>query len=611
MRLIVFLLKCLVGFLASVGVLALLLVGGLAYLFTQFESHFEDWTGQEELPPRMVLMLDTADGLSQGPSGTNLPVSGLGRSLSLIDVMEALEAAADDPAVEGLVVRLGYGRLSAAESQELRNLVDDFQESGKFAIGFAESFGEAGNGTLHYNLATGLDEIWLQPSGSLDLLGFQLETPYFAQVLEDWDIRVRFDQREEYKGLADAMTRDNMSPEVRSNVQQLLDSWFSQVAESISKGRNKNLNSARQLIDQGPYSASEALEANLVDRLGYWDELVERYDSDEDTGDSSTGNSPALYSIADYHGQLGGASEGDQTTIALIHVNGPISLGKAGGSALSTPGAGADRISGAIADAAADENVKAIILRIDSPGGSYVASDTIWREVTKARESGRPVIVSMASTAASGGYFIAAPADRILALPGSVTGSIGVAGGKLVLSGLWDRLGINWDGPQAGENADIWSMNSDFDRGQWQRFQDSLDRVYSDFTKKVAEGRDLTEDEIEAAAGGRIWSGADALTMGLVDELGGLPRAIEVAREEAGLTADEPVRLTPYPDPDKAFQDWIRRSLAGGIESPETLARLERILLLGERLAPVMEKIENLVQDPRHGLLQDNSFTGQ
>lgn len=611
MRLIVFLLKCLVGFLASVGVLALLLVGGLAYLFTQFQGHFEDWTRQEELPNQMVLMLDTADGMTYGPSGPNLPLSGLGRSPSLIDVMDSLEAAADDPAVKGLVVRLGYGELSAAESQELRSLVTDFQESGKFAIGFAESFGEAGNGTLHYNLATGLDEIWLQPSGSLDLLGFQLETPFFAQLLNDWDIRVRFDQREEYKGLADAMVREDMSPAVRSNLQNLLDSWFSQVAASIAEGRGINEGRARQLMNQGPYSARNALEANLVDHLGYWDELVERLPSNGGTSEEAGEPAPALVPLADYHSQLESAPEGDASSIALIHVNGPISLGQAEGGALSAPGAGADRISDAIANAAASEEVKAIILRVDSPGGSYVASDTIWREVIKAQQNGLPVIVSMASVAASGGYFIAAPADRILALPGSITGSIGVAGGKLVLSGLWERLGVNWDGAQAGRNADIWSMNSDFDEEQWQQFQDSLDRVYNDFTGKVAQARGLTEDEIEAAAGGRIWSGADALSVGLVDELGGLRQAIEAASKVADLPSDKPIRLTPYPDPDKALQDWVRRSLSGGIESPEALARLERILILGERLAPFMERIEQLFHDPRRGLLQDSTLTRQ
>lgn len=600
MRLVVFLLKCLVGFLASVGFLALLLVAGVAFLFTRFESHFEDWTGQEELPSRMVLMLDTADGLAQDAPGPSLPVSGLDRTPSLTGLTQSLQQAADDPAVEGLVVRLGYGSLSAAEAQELRSLVSDFQNSGKFAIGFAESFGEAGNATLHYHLATAMDEIWLQPSGDLDLIGFQMETPFLAEVLEDWDIEVRFDQREEYKGLADALTRRSMSPEVHSNLQQLLDSWFSQVAISIAEGRELDESHTREIINQGPYTAQEALDAGLVDRLGYWDELTDHFES---AGDGNETSVPPFVSIAEYGSRQEEASE-DAPAIALVHVNGQIMMGNSEGGPLSVTGATADRISDAIAEAAADDTVTAILLRIDSPGGSYVASDTIWREVVKARESGVPVIASMSSVAASGGYFIAAPATRILALPGSITGSIGVAGGKLVLTGLWDRLGVNWDGAQAGENADIWSTNEDFDESQWERFQEGLDRVYADFTDKVARGRGLNQSQVEAAAGGRIWSGQDAREMGLVDELGGLRRAIEIARNEAGLSADEEVRLAPFPDPDEALRDWLRQALAGQIESPQVLARLEKLVILTDRLAPLLDSLDRLSTN-RHGdLLQ-------
>ncbi|MFC4351094.1 signal peptide peptidase SppA [Fodinicurvata halophila] len=600
MRLVVFLLKCLVGFLASVGFLALLLVAGVAFLFTHFESHFEDWTGQEELPSRMVLMLDTADGLAEDASAPSLPISGLGRTPSLTSLTQSLERAAEDSAVEGLVVRLGYGNLSAAEAQELRSLVNDFQDSGKFAIGFAESFGEAGNGTLHYHLATAMDEIWLQPSGDLDLIGFQMETPFLAEVLEDWDVEVRFDQRLEYKGLADTLTRESMSPEVRSNLQQLLDSWFSQVAASIAEGRGLDEARAREAIDQGPYAAQEALEAGLVDRLGYWDELMGRFEGDSNGSESSA---PPFVSIADYGSRQEEAGE-DAPVIALVHVNGQIMLGNSEGGALSAAGAAADRISDAIAEAASDDDVAAILLRIDSPGGSYVASDTIWREVVKARESGVPVIASMSSVAASGGYFIAAPATRILALPGSITGSIGVAGGKLVLTGLWDRLGVNWDGAKAGENADIWSTNEDFDETQWERFQEGLDRVYADFTEKVARGRGLNQSQVEAAAGGRIWSGQDARDMGLVDELGGLRRAIEIARNEAGLSADQEVRLAPFPDPDEALLDWLRQTFAGRIESPEVLARLEKLVMLTERLAPLLDNLGPLSADRHRDLLQ-------
>jgi protease-4 len=260
---------------------------------------------------------------------------------------------------------------------------------------------------------------------------------------------------------------------------------------------------------------------------------------------------------------------------------------------------GADTVAGAIADAVGDDEVKAIVFRIDSPGGSYVASDVIWREMRLAREAGKPVVVSMSNLAASGGYFVAAPAYKIVAQPGTVTGSIGVAGGKLVLSGLWDKLGVTWDGVQAGENAAIWSLNRDFSPAGWDGLQRALDYIYEDFTTKVAEGRGLARSEVLSVAKGQIWTGEDAKSLGLVDELGGLDRAVALAGEAAGLSPGAPLQLKVFPEERDAFDFLFEDALGGYLEGDGVKALVRGLARLAGTLAPVIEMVERLRADPR------------
>jgi protease-4 len=265
---------------------------------------------------------------------------------------------------------------------------------------------------------------------------------------------------------------------------------------------------------------------------------------------------------------------------------------------------GADTVARAIRDAVEDDEVKAILFRIDSPGGSYVAADVIWREVRRAREQEVPVIVTMSNMAASGGYFVAAPAHRIVAQPASVTGSIGVVGGKLVLSGLWDKLGIAWDGVKAGANADLWSANRDFSEAGWANLQDSLDRTYADFTGKVAEGRGLALGEVRAVAKGQVWTGRDAKARGLVDELGGYATALALAREAAGIAPEAPLELRIFPKRRGPFEALIEDALAGELESPGIAALARGLARVMRALAPLVEALETLGADPRSRTLR-------
>jgi protease-4 len=245
-----------------------------------------------------------------------------------------------------------------------------------------------------------------------------------------------------------------------------------------------------------------------------------------------------------------------------------------------------DTVSDALSDAIDDTSVRAIIFRIDSPGGSYVASDTIWREVDRARTEGKPVIVTMGDVAASGGYFVAAPATQIVAHPGTITGSIGVISGKVVLSDMWAKLDVAWDGVQAGANADMDSANRDYSSHGWSRLQAALDRVYADFLTKVAAGRNMTPEQVRLVAKGQVWSGADARANGLVNELGGYATALRLARRETGLAEDAAIDLVEFPEEDRSFTGLLRR--LSGAEPSRDEARLVRLVRLLEPVAQVL-----------------------
>lgn len=582
MRLIMFILKCVVGLLASLG----FLIVAAAVALAVWADGAERWVAAEpEIADRSVLSLDVSAGLVEARSDNPFTQLSLGPVLTLREAVEALEAAGEDPRIQGLIARLGVGELGIAQVQELRQAIGEFRETGKFAIAFAESFGEGGNGTLHYYLASAFGEVWLQPSGGFDVTGLALETPFLREALDKLGIVPRLDQREEYKGAMNTFTDRELPAPQRENLQQLLDSWLGQVARDIAASRGGDEGAVRAAIDSAPHPAAAALDRGLVDRLGYWDEV-------SDAVMAEAGDEAEFLALATY-AQAHDPLPTPGPTVALIYGLGPVVLASGDdGSVFGDGGVMAsDIVSEAIATAIEDPEIDAIVLRIDSPGGSYVASDVIWREVQLAREADKPLIVSMSNVAASGGYFVAAPAHKIVALPGTVTGSIGVVSGKLVVTGLWDKLGINWDGVEAGTAARFWSMNRDFSPKEWARLQDTLDRVYADFTGKVADGRSLAPEKVAAAAKGQVWTGEDAHALGLVDELGGLETALALAAEAAGQPGERPqVKLLPEPrDPFKALLEDL---FAGRIEMARLRALVQDLTRLAATFRPLTDAME-------------------
>jgi protease-4 len=493
----------------------------------------------EPVPSRVILELDLERGIVENVPQD--PVNSLlGRNtLTVRDAVEALERAKTDDRVRGLITRVGASGIGMAQAEELRAAVVSFRESGKPTVAFAETFGEFGSGNTDYYLASAFEEIHLQPSGDVGLTGLIVETPFIAQMLEDVGVEPRMGHRYEYKDAVNLFTEEQMTDPQREATTRVLTSMYENLIAGIATGRGLSQGEVTRLIDGGPYLGEEALRADLVDQLSYRDET---YDGLRER----LGGGDFLYA-QHYLGRAGRPhSSGPQ--IALIYGTGAVQTGAseinplAGGTVM-----GSETITRAFRDATESDAVRAIVFRVDSPGGSYVGSDAIWRETVRAREAGKPVIVSMGSVAGSGGYFVAMGADRIVAQPSTITGSIGVYAGKMLIDELSAKLGVTWDNVQVGENATMWSLVEDYSPEEWARVEAALDRIYGDFTAKAARGRGLSPDSIHALGRGRIWTGADAQRLGLVDDLGGLDLALARAKEAAGIDPDQEVTLRVFP----------------------------------------------------------------
>jgi protease-4 len=601
MRLLVFIGKCLVGFLASIGLLLVLLVIAAGYGWQEIER----WRAPgPEIPEQAVLTLDLKNGVVERRSASPLARAQDGAGVPLHDTVAALEAAAQDDRVKALAVRFGRGAVGLAQAQELHAAIRAFADSGKPAWGFAETLGAGGqSATVQAYLSSAFDRVWLQPSGDWGATGFRIESPYLKNALDELGIQPRLDQRREYKGLKNRFTDTALPAPIRENQERLLDSMLTQVTGALAQHRGLDEGEVRRLIDSAPLSAERAREAGLVDALGYRDAfegaLLQAAGLERPAPDAEEPG-PTLPLVA-YDSLREQNLPEDAPKIAVVFGEGPVQLAESRNAPLfGDVVMGSDTLAPAILEAARDPEVSAIVLRVDSPGGSYVASDAIWEAVRKAREMGTPVVVSMGNIAASGGYFVAAPADRIYASGGTITGSIGVGSGKFVLTGLWDQVEVNFDGVQAGDNADFWSPNSDFSEAQWQRLQGFLDQTYGDFKDKVAQGRGLSAEEVEKAAQGKIWTGADARDVGLVDQLGGLAAALDGAKQLADIPAETEVQVVERPGRPDPLRALLQGALQGRVESPAAAA-LARI---AETLRPLVDLVALLEDTPAERRLQ-------
>ena len=492
----------------------------------------------------LILELDLTDGIGEGPVTDPLSAIMSRRKLRMGDIIEGLRRARQDDRVRALVAKVGGGRIGLARMQEIRESVAAFREKGKLTVAWSETFGEFTHGNVPYYLATAFDRIYLQPSGALGLTGVAVEQLFLHDALAKIGVAFQSAKRYEYKSAADNLTERGFTGPAREATERLALSVAEQITAAIAERRGKTIEDARALLDRGPFLAEDALAEGLVDALGYRDEVYA--DVRKEAGPDAILQYVARYQRS--HALVQRARKlpnPRERFVAVIYASGPIRQGRSSRSPLGGSAMGSDTVAAALRSATSDERVRAVLLRVNSPGGSAVASDTIWREVVRTRAAGKPVVVSMSDVAASGGYYISMAADVIVAQPGTLTGSIGVILGKPVFEEAFGRAGITTDSVSVGTGATMFAPTHPFSEDEWQRINAWLDAIYRDFIEKVATGRRMTAEQVHEIARGRVWTGADAAQNGLVDELGGMSAAADIARRRAGLPASAPLRVYP------------------------------------------------------------------
>ena len=487
-----------------------------------------------------VLEIDFEKGLIESaPDAMVYRLTG-GKQLQIRNVVTAVDAASKDKRSKGIIAHIAAGPFPYADVQEIRDAVIRFRKSGKPAFAFAESFGESGSGNSNYYLASAFDSIFMQPSGSLGLTGFLSVSPFFKETLDKLEVIPQLGAREEYKAARNQFTETEYTDAHRQMSQDMVNSVLNRFASDLSSDRQLKEQHLRNLISQGPFSAAEALKNGLIDALKYRDQVYDRM------GEKIGKHTRFLY-LTKYLQRIR-LRPARGKAAALIHGDGSIIQGKSSYNPLSGERImGAKTISAAFRAAIRDNSVGVIIFRINSPGGSYIGSDMIWRETVLAKKAGKPVIVTMGAVAGSGGYFVAMNAEKIIANPSTRTGSIGVVSGKFVTGGLYNKLGVTTSHVSTSPNATIWSPISKFTEEQWKYIERSLDTMYQDFVSKVASGRKLPLEKVLELAKGRVYTGDEALRLGLVDTLGGYYEAVLSAKKILGISAQKPLMIKKFP----------------------------------------------------------------
>lgn len=539
-------------------------------VFGLFASALSNAENEVALPPDgIVLELDLRAGRLDSPSSSPFAFS---EPLSVVDVVRTLERAETDDRVRGLFIRANEFGMSPATAEEMRIAIENFQASGRFVLTHAQGF--EGTSVTNYYAVAGSDEIWLQDTASFTPAGLAAEVTFLGGLFEQFDAVPQFEQFYEYKNAANQYTQTGLTEAHREAMTSYIGSIYDTAVASIAADRGTTADAIAEVFETSPHTAETAQSVGMIDQLGHVIEAREA--ALARAGAGATG-----IALSDYAAQPAPFSAAP--VIALIEGQGPIVTG--GGDAGPFGGSemiGGDRMSENILAAADDPNVRAIIIRVDSGGGSAIASDQIWHAVIRAREAGKPVVISMANAAASGGYYLAAPADYILAHATTITGSIGVLGGKVDLSGTYARLGLNTESVSVGgEYATAFSGQQSWSDSQRDAYRQQMEDIYEDFTSRVADGRDLPLERVLEIARGRVWTGAQALDLGLVDEIGGFRDAVAAAKELAGIAPEGDIRLRRYPEPLTGFEAF-QQLFGVSADSAEAMARMNALMELPE-----------------------------
>jgi protease-4 len=495
-------------------------------------------------------------------------------------IVDALRKAKADRRISAVVIRPAGSAALWAKAQEVRDAITDFRRSGKPAIAYLEYGGEQ-----EYYLATACDKVFLMPAATLDLTGVATYELFLRGTLDKIGAYPDALHVGEYKTAANTYTETTFTPSHREMSESLNRDLYEQLVHALAEGRQKTDQEIRGLIDHGPFLPEDAVRAGLIDDVAYEDELDDKI--------QFPGGTPRFIENDEYR-QVDPSSLGLNrgARIAVIYAVGLIATGRSSYDAAQQV-VGSDTIVEYLRKARADRSVRAIVLRIDSPGGSAIASDVIWREIMLTKDV-KPVVASMSDVAASGGYYIAMPAHAIVAEPATLTGSIGVVAIKFVIDGTLKKLGVNVEGVYSGEYADIYSPVRPFSPEERKRIEEAMQATYDTFVEKAASGRNTTPERIDTVAQGRVWTGRQAKQIGLVDELGGLERALAIAKQRANLSPDAEVELIVYP-PRRSIFDLARNPF-GASERGAALA-----VLLGLRHPGAIQTLTAPLQVFRRG----------
>lgn len=508
--------------------------------------------GSSSLPDSMVLTLNITQPIGENQHSRTLTAPLKSAGMTVEDFVALMDRASVDKRVHGLVVNLDDAGMELSHIQELRKAIHRFRKSGKFAYIYTASFGDLGSGIGAYYFASAFDEIWMQPVGLVALSGLSIEMPFAKEALNKVGANPEFLHREEYKSAMESFTNSHMSEPNREMTRALLNDFSGQLMMGITEDRKLKESQFVALLNKGLITGPDAVKAGLVDKLEHSDVLMDELLGA--LGKKHNGKEPEEVWAEDYYDStLGRDVPLNAANVALIHVSGEIIPGNEAEPGYATGG----YIASAIRDAAEQKNIKAIVIRVNSPGGSPSASETIRRAVVYAKEEGKKVYVSMGPLAASGGYWLTVDADRIFALPTTITGSIGVIMGKFEISKLWDKLGVNWEALSWGENARLWSANKPLDVSGKAALNYAIDSTYNAFLERVAHGRNMPLDEVRAVAKGRAWSGLQAKKNGLVDDLGGLDDVMEFAAKEMKVPGRKRLRVIVLPEPLSPIQELM------------------------------------------------------
>lgn len=502
------------------------------------------------------------------PEGASMPGLFGAASESLITGLGRLEQAGSDAAINGVVLRIDHPGLGWAKGNEFRTVIAKVRAKGKKVIAVLDDAN-----TQNYLVAAACDQIIMPESGSVMMLGLRAEVMFYKGLFDKLGVKADIMQVGEYKGAGEPYSRTEMSPAFREEMEAVLDDYYDQIVSTVANDRKLSREDVIKAIDNGPHTAKAAKELGLIDRLAYDDEvkslvtgewggekIVAKYGKKKiDTDFSGFGGMVKMMNLM--MGIEPRAPKSKNPVIAIVHVSGPIMSGKSSADMFGDEVVGSETIVEAIRKADGDDQVKAIVLRVDSPGGSALASDLMWRAIQQCK---KPTIASMGNIAASGGYYVSMACDKIMAEPGTLTGSIGVVGGKIATGGLYDKLGLTTSVIARGKNSGALSGLAPFSDSERASMQKLMSDIYDQFTKKAADSRQMPQAELEKLARGRVYTGRQALKLKLVDELGTLDDAIIQAKQLAGLKAEDKVDRMLLPKAANPFE-----SLFGPIDLDE------------------------------------------